>query len=180
MRVDWHAELLGQLEFYWDASLHPRLAGLTNAEYLWEPAPGCWSVRPQPDGTATIDWAFPAPDPPPLTTIAWRICHVAGPALAMRANHHFGDGSWTPDRRDWPVTAAAGVAFLERAYQEWHDAVAAAGPERLTQPTGPAEGPYAEFPFATLVLHLNREVMHHGGEIGLLRDLYRALVDQPD
>jgi hypothetical protein len=27
---------------------------------------------------------------------------------------------------------------------------------------------------AALVLHINREVMHHGGEIGLLRDLYRA------
>jgi hypothetical protein len=27
---------------------------------------------------------------------------------------------------------------------------------------------------AGLTLHINREVMHHGGEIGLLRDLYRA------
>jgi hypothetical protein len=27
---------------------------------------------------------------------------------------------------------------------------------------------------AGLILHINREVMHHGGEICLLRDLYRA------
>jgi hypothetical protein len=27
---------------------------------------------------------------------------------------------------------------------------------------------------ASLVLHLNRETMHHGGEIGTLRDLYRS------
>jgi len=27
---------------------------------------------------------------------------------------------------------------------------------------------------STLVLHINREVMHHGAEIALLRDLYRA------
>jgi hypothetical protein len=26
---------------------------------------------------------------------------------------------------------------------------------------------------ATLVLHINREVIHHGAEIALLRDLYR-------
>jgi hypothetical protein len=26
---------------------------------------------------------------------------------------------------------------------------------------------------ATLVLHVNREVLHHGAEIALLRDLYR-------
>jgi hypothetical protein len=174
MQVDWHAELLGQLEFYWETSLHPRLAGLTDAEYLWEPVPDCWSVHPQPDGTVTLDWVLSPPDPPPVTTIAWRICHLAGPALAMRANHHFGDGTWTPDRRDWPATAAAGVEWLEQAYRDWHGGVVAGGLERLTRPTGPAEGHFAAYPFATLVLHLNREVMHHGGEIALLRDLYRA------
>jgi hypothetical protein len=26
---------------------------------------------------------------------------------------------------------------------------------------------------AALIVHINREVMHHGGEIGVLRDLYR-------
>jgi hypothetical protein len=28
---------------------------------------------------------------------------------------------------------------------------------------------------ATLVLHINREVIHHGAEISLLRDLYLRL-----
>jgi hypothetical protein len=27
---------------------------------------------------------------------------------------------------------------------------------------------------AALVLHVSRETMHHGGEIGVLRDLHRA------
>jgi hypothetical protein len=27
---------------------------------------------------------------------------------------------------------------------------------------------------AALVLHINREVIHHGAEVALLRDLYRA------
>ena len=44
----------------------------------------------------------------------------------------------------------------------------------LARPCGPAEGPYAEFPLAALVLHINRETIHHGAEISLLRDLYRA------
>ena len=43
----------------------------------------------------------------------------------------------------------------------------------LARPVGPAEGPYAEHPMATLILHINREVMHHGAEVCLLRDLYR-------
>jgi hypothetical protein len=40
---------------------------------------------------------------------------------------------------------------------------------------GSAEGPYAQFPLATLVLHINREAIHHGAEIALLRDLYLRL-----
>jgi hypothetical protein len=38
----------------------------------------------------------------------------------------------------------------------------------------PAEGPFAEHPLSELVVHINREVIHHGAEISLLRDLYRA------
>jgi hypothetical protein len=31
---------------------------------------------------------------------------------------------------------------------------------------------FAEYPMATLVLDVNREALHHGAEIALLRDLY--------
>jgi hypothetical protein len=44
----------------------------------------------------------------------------------------------------------------------------------LVQPLGPRGGYFADQTMAQLVLHLNREAMHHGGEIGTLRDLYRA------
>ena len=39
-------------------------------------------------------------------------------------------------------------------------------------PCGPAEGPYADQPLAALVAHIHREVIHHGAEVALLRDLY--------
>ncbi len=42
----------------------------------------------------------------------------------------------------------------------------------LWRPCGPAEGPYADYPMAALVLHINREVIHHGAEIACIRDLY--------
>ncbi|MDI1466303.1 hypothetical protein QEZ54_35530 [Catellatospora sp. KI3] len=44
----------------------------------------------------------------------------------------------------------------------------------LARPLGAEGGPYADEPMAALIVHLNREVMHRGGEIALLRDLYRA------
>ena len=42
----------------------------------------------------------------------------------------------------------------------------------LSKAVGPAEGPFAAEPMATLVLHINREVIHHLAEVALLRDLY--------
>ena len=35
----------------------------------------------------------------------------------------------------------------------------------LEAPIGPAEGPFADYPMADLILHINREVIHHGAEI---------------
>ncbi len=46
------------------------------------------------------------------------------------------------------------------------------GADGLARPCGPAEGPWADEPMAALVLHINREMLHHGAEIALLRDLF--------
>ena len=71
--------------WHWRHQLRPRLDGLTDAEYFWEPVPGLLerARRGQLDrrragraGAVTIDFAFPEPDPPPVTTIAWRLAHV--------------------------------------------------------------------------------------------------------
>ena len=183
MRVDWGRLLVGQLEFYWDVHLRPRLDGLSDEEYLWEPAEGCWSLRRAPDGGWRLDGGRPEPSPPPVTTIAWRLVHVGATCLANRASAFFG-GAEVPagadmfDPRlipaDLPGGADAAVAFLERSYRRWHDGIAALDEEGLGRPLGPRGGPYAEDPMAELVAHINREVMHHGAEIALLRDLYRA------
>ena len=109
-----------------------------------------------------------------MTTIAWRVCHIGGPVLGLRASQHFGDGSLTLETVDWPGTADAGLAFLEEHYAAWKAGVAGLGEEGLRAPIGPAEGPFAESPFAALILHINREVIHHGAEVAVLRDLYRA------
>jgi hypothetical protein len=55
-----------------------RLEGLGDAEYFWEPVPGCWSVRQGADGRWVLDGGG-APEPAPVTTIAWRIGPSFGP-----------------------------------------------------------------------------------------------------
>ena len=54
--MTWTTDLADQLDWHWQHLLRPRLDGLTDDEYLWEPVPDCWSVRP-----GGIDFAFPAP-----------------------------------------------------------------------------------------------------------------------
>ena len=171
--MNWRDELLDQLDFYWEHNLWPRLDGLTDDEYFWEPGPACWTIRVN-DGQATIDWQWPAPEPAPVTTIAWRLAHIAIPVFGIRASSHFGDGSGNLDTATWPATAQEALDALHQHHAAWRDGVRSLDEEGLLRPVGQAEGPYAESPMATLILHINREVMHHGGEIALLRDLYGA------
>jgi hypothetical protein len=123
-----------------------------------------------------------------VTTIAWRMMHVAGGCFWNRASAFFGDGSVPADAdmfdprhlpADLPTTAAGGIAFLEQAYHRWHDAIEMLDEPALREPLGVTGSFFAQEPMAGLVLHLNREAMHHGGEIGALRDLYRAGLRAP-
>ncbi|KZB82135.1 DinB family protein [Amycolatopsis regifaucium] len=176
MGIDWSKELSEQLDWHWTQHLRPRLNTLTDDEYLWEPVEGCWTIRASKTGEIQIDWAYPEPSPPPVTTIAWRLAHIIVGVFAMRNASHFGGPP--VDYQTFPYAASAKEALkqLDDAYAHWRDSVRRLSAEDLARPCGPAEGPYSEYPLATLVLHINREVIHHGAEILLLRDLYRRRV----
>lgn len=180
--VDWVALLPEQLSWHWSAQARPRLDGLSDAEYRWEPVARCWSIRPRQEATSShalgaagsvIDWAWPPPDPPPVTTIAWRLGHLAA-TFGQRAASHFGTPSMDYAAVDWPLDAAGGLRLLDEMHARWATGVATLGPAGMREPCGPAEGPWAEHPMAALVLHINREAIHHLAEIALLRDLWRA------
>ena len=40
-----------------------RVEGLTDEEFFWEPAPGCWTVRPNEQGRWSADYEEPDPEP---------------------------------------------------------------------------------------------------------------------
>ncbi|TWD83566.1 DinB family protein [Kribbella amoyensis] len=175
--------LIGQLEFYWDYHLRPRLDGLTDDEYQWAPAQPSWTVHEDGTGQAVFDLEYPEPTPPPVPTIAWRLVHIGVGCFAIRWSTFFGDGNvpadadmFDPRHRptDLPLTATDGLAFLDHWYERWHDAIRGLDEQALWKPLGPKGGQYADDPMLALITHLNREVMHHGAEICLLRDLYRA------
>jgi hypothetical protein len=181
MELDWNAQVVDQLDWHWQHHLWPKLAGLTDDEYFWEPVKGCWSLRPAGQttighggGELLIEYAFPAPDPPPVTTIAWRLGHLIVGVFGARNAAHFGGPACDYDSFTYAGTAAGALAQLDRAYQRWRGGVRGLAVDGLARPCGPAEGPFADYPLAALVLHINREAIHHGAELCLLRDLYRT------
>jgi hypothetical protein len=182
MDLDWNSVLAGQLTGHWEHELRPRLEGLTDDEYFREPVPDCWSVRRRGEsrspvavgaGDYLMEYAAPEPDPPPVTTVAWRLAHIIVGIFGMRVAAHFGGPPVTYRTFDYAGTAQEALDQLDAGYAAWTAGVRGLSADDLARPCGPAEGPWAEASLAELVQHINREVIHHGAEVSLLRDLYR-------
>lgn len=180
--MDWGREIADQLSWHWQNHIWPKLAGLSDEEYLWQPVPGSWSLLPRAEaktempagaGDWVMDFEFPEPSPAPVTTIAWRLAHVLVGLFGMRNAAHFGGPPTDYQSAIWPTTAAEMLDQLAEGYDRWSKGVAGLSDEDWTRPIGAAEGVFAERPYSALVLHINREVIHHMAEVLVLRDLYR-------
>ena len=165
---DLTTQLADQLDFHWQRQLRTRLDGLTDDEYFWEPVPRCWTVHR--DGS--IDFSYPPPDPAPFTTIAWRLAHVIVGVFAMRNHSHFGGPPADYQSWNYATDAKTALTQLDEAYAAWITGVRSLDAEALARPIGPKEGPWADYAMSELILHINREAIHHGAEIACIRDLY--------
>jgi hypothetical protein len=170
-----------------DDELRP-VAFLTDDEYFWEPTPNSLSIRRYADGPGAAatrlvgagEWGRDStygsnPTPPPFTTIAWRLNHISE-MLARRADYTVGSHSLTPHDYVIPGSAVDGIAAFKTASAQWRRALTTADDAALDQ-VGRSDYPNgsdAEQPFLELVWWVNQEVLHHGAEIMLLRDLYLA------
>lgn len=172
LQPSWSERVDDQLTWHWDNHVRPRLAGLSDDEYLWEPVPGAWSLPPTSDGL-TIDWE--PPTPAPVTTIAWRMAHLIVPVFGKRAQLHFGGPAADPGTFVFSPTADGALEQLDAAYRRWVDGIRTLDDAGLSKPIGDREPGWEPFPYAALVLHIAREAIHHAAEILLLRDLDRTL-----
>ena len=107
-----------------------------------------------------------------MTTIAWRLGHLGGMAVGGFADHRFGDAKLTTDQIDFPPRATAVPGFLDEHYQTWHAGLTRLTPSEWSAPLGQSWGPYADTSTIDLAPHVLDEVIHHGAEAGLPRDLY--------
>ena len=168
--------LVGLSDYAWGRT-RQRLDDLTDAELLWEPYPGCWTVRQLSDGSWVSDWVPQPLTPPPLTTIAWRMVHLVGCYGSARNSEWLAVKVAAPPLEAWsatPTTAAEALDLLERAHARWQEVLDAVDDDSLGQLLGPIAGEYAEGTRASFVFHMLDEAIHHGAEVALMRDLYRA------
>lgn len=144
------------------------------ADFLWEPAPVCWTVRQQPDGRWLPDWADTEPDPPPIPTAAWASWHI-GWWWSVTLDHAQGRTPRARETVTWPGDGPSAVAWLRELRTEWRAVL-----EEWDTARWDAEAPFPWPPgsghtVADMAAWVNAELMKNVAEIGQLRLLRAAL-----
>lgn len=163
-------ELASSVRNSW-TGFRPSLRGLTDDEYLWQPAPGCPTIHRRPDGTYRVDPQFPIEG---VAAIAQRLCWVAQ-TIHVAANQHFGDKSITREHvSSVPGVAPKGVAFLSDAVTAWSDGIARCQPSFLLAHSenlspGAIDG---QFPFVAVVMFYFELLVQSCAQVSMTRELY--------
>jgi hypothetical protein len=177
------AMVRGQLEFSW-LVLSGRLAQLTDEQYFWRPAPEALTVVRRSEQrlnrlrlTGSGDWVSQWPSEPDHRgprTIAWLVAHLTE-MFFERWEFTFGAHRQHRDEITLHGNALDAVAWLTHWVDAWREAVAGLDESELFV-TGLAQATDLDAisPFGHVVLHLNRELIHHGSEIMTLQDLHDA------
>lgn len=175
------AVVRGQLGFSW-LELSDRLATLTQAELEWEPGPDALRVvrresertpRTLGAGEWVMEWPE-GPDSPQPRTVAWLVAHLTE-AFFERWEWTFGPHERRRDAVTFSGEVGPAVAGLRHEVDRWRAGVDGLPDDgAFTVGLSQATEIDAQAPFAHLVAHMNRELVHHGAEIMVLQDLYRA------
>jgi hypothetical protein len=180
-RTDRLGLLLEQLTASRDIA-QARFEGMTDDEYVWEPAPGGWSVRRRSDATSpmaygagewVMDFAVPEPTPAPVTSIAWRLGHLYT-GFSLRWEWTFGERKRLWDTVEFTPVAQEALKRFWAVMNRWRDSVAGLTDEQMDM-VGFGQFPGGldpQLPFISIVWWTNRELIMHTSEIALLRDLW--------
>ncbi|MGW4538986.1 DinB family protein [Streptomyces chartreusis] len=156
-----------QFDLTW-ALFEYHLERLRPEDFLWEPGPICWTVRPSGDGTWVPDWAETEPDPVPVPTIAWLSWHI-GWWWTVTTDHL--QGRPPRERTDvtWPGDGEATITWLRGLRTDWLTALDGLDPADLTA-TAPFPWPMdPRHTIAHMIGWVNTELMKNAAEIGQLR-----------
>lgn len=159
--------------------LQGQLREISDEEFFWEPCDGCWTVHPRSEkrakhadgaGEWVIDYVAPDPTPAPVTTIAWRVVHLASVNF-MYWEYAFGPAKAKFPTLELPGSASASVQWLEQTQLRLLQTLEALDDDELDAPR--RTNWRQKWPTRQLFKTLLDEQVHHGAEVALLRDLYR-------
>ena len=114
-----------------------------------------------------------------MTTIAWRTCHIGSECIDGYLQLGFETKALDLGERQWFPNAMAALAAMDAAWTVFGDCGHALDDEAMARQLGATFGPYAENNQADLLLHIADELIHHGTEVALLRDLHAARGGRP-
>lgn len=160
-----------QFDLTWRLAAQFHLPDLDDDMCLWAPAPGAFTVRPDPSGAWQADWNDENPDPPSPVTIGWLTWHVLwwwGELLARAKEEQ-------PRHREdvlWPGSAEATRGELERLSVDWSQLLESLTDADLDRAFA---FPWPEpRPFAYAAAWANSELMKNVAEVGVIRHQYLA------
>lgn len=165
--------LTRQLDIAWALFEH-HLQGLDDRVCLWEPAPGCWTVRPDGQGRWVADWQVPEPDPAPVVSIGWLTWHM-GFWWTTTLGHCFGPGAPPREEITWPGTAAAAADWLRGLHARWRAALLPLTDADLDSTERTAGLPWGrQMTLVDIAGWVNVELAKNVAEIGIVRHLHAA------
>jgi len=149
------------------------LERLEPGDFLWEPAPLCWTMRQASDGTWVPDWADTEPDPVPVPTIGWVSWHI-GWWWSVTIDHARGREPRERTEIVWPGAGKAAIEWLRGLRDDWLAVL-----DGLTDAELDATAPFPwqddpQYTVAHMIGWVNAELMKNATEIGQLRLLRAA------
>ncbi|WP_371525671.1 DinB family protein [Streptomyces sp. NBC_01283] len=162
-----HTLLRGQFDLTWSLFEY-HLERLEPEDFLWEPAPLCWTMRPDGDGGWVADFAETEPDPVPVPTIAWISWHI-GWWWSVTIDHARGQPPRERTEITWPGGGKAAVEWLRDLRTDWLAVL-----DRLDDAALDATAPFpwqydSGHTVADMLAWVNSELMKNAAEIGQLR-----------
>lgn len=170
--------MIRQLDITW-ALLEYHAEGLDDATCLWEPAPHCWSVRPDDRGRWVADWADAEPDPVPAVTIAWVTWHI-GFWWTTTLGHCFGDGAPAREEITWPGGAGPMIDWLRGLNGQWRARLLELSDADLDSTARTAGLPWGEgLTLGNVAAWVGVELTKNVAEVGIVRNLHLARGHRP-
>ncbi len=141
-------DLIELFEYVWQR-FTDRMAGLSDAEWRWEPISD------------------------DRVTLRWRLRHITEILRAERNGPWLGLAAEPTVEEPYPAdSAAAALRELNAAFARWRGQLDMTTEESLGELIGPVAGDYGHATRHAFALHIIDELVHHTAEAALLRDLY--------